>query len=72
MKPFFLWRVDKKYFLLWTLTNTMTLLLGIEIGVLIEVGALLAFVIHESANPCLAFLGRIPGTIVYRNIQQYL
>lgn len=67
----FLWRVDKKDFLLWTLTSTMTLFLGIEIGVLVGVGASLAFVIHESANPRLAFLGRLPGTTVYRNIQQY-
>ncbi|KAJ9684117.1 hypothetical protein PVL29_016557 [Vitis rotundifolia] len=67
----FLWRVDKKDFLLWTLTSTMTLFLGIEIGVLVGVGASLAFVIHESANPRIAFLGRLPGTTVYRNIQQY-
>ncbi|KAL8093336.1 hypothetical protein AgCh_035279 [Apium graveolens] len=47
----FLWRVDKKDFLLWTLTSLTTLFLGIEIGVLVGVGFSLAFVIHESANP---------------------
>uniref|UniRef100_A0A803P2D4 SLC26A/SulP transporter domain-containing protein n=1 Tax=Cannabis sativa TaxID=3483 RepID=A0A803P2D4_CANSA len=47
----FLWRVDKKDFLLWIITSTTTLFLGIEIGVLIGVGVSLAFVIHESANP---------------------
>lgn len=67
----FLWRVDKKDFLLWTITTGTTLFLGIEIGVLIGVGASLAFVIHESANPHIAVLGRLPGTTVYRNIQQY-
>ena len=71
MKPFFLWHVDKKDFLLWTLTSTMTLFLGLEISVLVGVGASLAFVIHESTNPCLAFLGNLPGTTAYRNIQQY-
>ncbi|XP_065872952.1 sulfate transporter 4.1, chloroplastic-like isoform X1 [Euphorbia lathyris] len=50
----FLWRVDKKDFLLWTITSTTTLFLGIEIGVLVGVGASLAFVIHESANPHIA------------------
>lgn len=50
----------------------MTLFFGIKIGVLVGVGASLAFVVHESTNPYLAFLGRLPGTIVYRNIQQYL
>ncbi|KAG8480438.1 hypothetical protein CXB51_025062 [Gossypium anomalum] len=67
----FLWRVDKKDFFLWTITTTTTLFLGIEIGVLVGVGVSLAFVIHESANPHIAVLGRLPGTTVYRNIQQY-
>ncbi|XP_051116171.1 sulfate transporter 4.1, chloroplastic-like [Andrographis paniculata] len=67
----FLWRVDKRDFLLWTITCFITLFLGIEIGVLVGVGVSLAFVIHESANPHIAILGRLPGTTVYRNIQQY-
>ncbi|KAI9128214.1 hypothetical protein K1719_001207 [Acacia pycnantha] len=67
----FLWHVDKRDFLLWTITFITTLFLGIEIGVLVGVGASLAFVIHESANPHIAVLGRLPGTTVYRNIKQY-
>ncbi|XP_027185401.1 sulfate transporter 4.1, chloroplastic-like [Coffea eugenioides] len=67
----FLWHVDKKDFLLWMITCITTLFLGIEIGVLVGVGASLAFVIHESANPHVAVLGRLPGTTVYRNIEQY-
>ncbi|MCD7461463.1 putative sulfate transporter 4.2 [Datura stramonium] len=67
----FLWRVDKKDFLLWTITCMTTLFLGIEIGVLVGVGVSLAFVIHESANPHIAVLGRLPGTTIYRNTQQY-
>ncbi|KAK9913394.1 hypothetical protein M0R45_037212 [Rubus argutus] len=67
----FLWRVDKKDFLLWTITATTTLFFGIEIGVLVGVGVSLAFVIYESANPHIAVLGRLPGTTVYRNTQQY-
>ncbi|XP_022990265.1 sulfate transporter 4.1, chloroplastic-like isoform X3 [Cucurbita maxima] len=67
----FLWRINKKDFLLWVITAITTLFLGIEIGVLIGVGVSLAFVIHESANPHMAVLGRLPGTTVYRNIQQY-
>lgn len=66
-----LWRVDKKDFFLWTITFAATLFLGIEIGVLVGVGFSLAFVIHESANPHMAILGRLPGTTIYRNIQQY-
>ncbi|PIA38900.1 hypothetical protein AQUCO_02700236v1 [Aquilegia coerulea] len=67
----FLWRVNRKDFFLWTITFITTLFLGIEIGVLVGVGFSLAFVIHESANPHIAVLGRLPGTTVYRNIQQY-
>ncbi|XP_010453433.1 PREDICTED: sulfate transporter 4.1, chloroplastic-like [Camelina sativa] len=67
----FLWRVDKRDFTLWTITSTTTLFFGIEIGVLVGVGFSLAFVIHESANPHIAVLGRLPGTTVYRNIKQY-
>ncbi|KAI8007135.1 hypothetical protein LOK49_LG07G01241 [Camellia lanceoleosa] len=67
----FLWRVDKKDFLLWTITSTTTLFFGIEIGVVVGVGVSLAFVIHESANPHVAVLGRLPGTTIYRNVQQY-
>ncbi|CAD5194223.1 unnamed protein product [Musa acuminata subsp. malaccensis] len=67
----FLWCLDKKDFLLWTITFITTLFFGIEIGVLIGVGVSLAFVIHESANPHIAVLGRLPGTTVYRNILQY-
>ncbi|XP_010558766.1 PREDICTED: sulfate transporter 4.1, chloroplastic-like [Tarenaya hassleriana] len=67
----FLWRVDKRDFILWTITSTVTLFFGIEIGVLVGVGFSLAFVIHESANPHIAVLGRLPGTTVYRNTKQY-
>ncbi|KAK1271178.1 hypothetical protein QJS04_geneDACA019985 [Acorus gramineus] len=67
----FLWSVDKKDFLLWTITSVTTLFLGIEVGVLVGVGFSLAFVIHESANPHVAILGRLPGTTIYRNVQQY-
>ncbi|KAL8166803.1 hypothetical protein V2J09_008302 [Rumex salicifolius] len=67
----FLWRIDKKDFVLWIITFATTLLLGIEIGVLVGVGVSLAFVIHESANPSIAVLGRLPGTTIYRNLKQY-
>ncbi|KAL2649372.1 hypothetical protein R1flu_017500 [Riccia fluitans] len=67
----FLWQVDKRDLLLWTATFIFTLLTGIEVGVLIGVGLSLVFVIYESANPHTAILGRLPGTTVYRNIEQY-
>ncbi|KAJ7560535.1 hypothetical protein O6H91_04G134000 [Diphasiastrum complanatum] len=50
-EAFFLWRVNKKDFLLWLAASLNTLYFGIEIGVLIAVALSLVFVIHESANP---------------------
>ncbi|XP_057246988.1 probable sulfate transporter 4.2 isoform X2 [Beta vulgaris subsp. vulgaris] len=35
------------------------------------VGFSLAFVVHESANPHIAVLGRLSGTTIYRKVQQY-
>ncbi|CAN4105919.1 unnamed protein product [Withania somnifera] len=69
----FLWHVDKKDFLLWTITCMTTLLLGIEIGVLVGVGVSLAFVIYESANPHIAYtyngivIVRIDAPIYFAN-----
>lgn len=67
----FLWRVEKKDFCLWSAAFWGTLIFGIEVGVLIAVCLSLVFVIHESANPHIAVLGRLPGTTVYRNVEQY-
>eukprot|EP00271_Cylindrocystis_brebissonii_P011561 TRINITY_DN29421_c0_g1_i1.p1 TRINITY_DN29421_c0_g1~~TRINITY_DN29421_c0_g1_i1.p1 ORF type:complete len:749 (+),score=108.01 TRINITY_DN29421_c0_g1_i1:318-2564(+) len=67
----FLWKVEKKDWCLWMAAFLGTLLLGIEWGVAIAVVLSLLFVIHESANPHMAVLGRLPGTTVYRNIEQY-
>jgi sulfate transporter 4 len=37
----------------------------------IQVAISLAFVIYESARPHMAELGQLPGTSVYRNVEQY-
>ena len=65
----FLWRVDKKDFLLWVATSITMLFLGIKIGVLVGVGSSLACVIHESTNPHIAALGHLPSTTIYKNIK---
>ncbi|CAM6114239.1 unnamed protein product [Calypogeia fissa] len=67
----FLWRVAKRDLFLWTATCLFTLFFGVEVGVLVGAGFSLVFVIYESANPHTAILGRLPGTTVYRNTQQY-
>jgi len=67
----FLWKVSKKDCLLWVVSFLGTLFLGIELGIAIAVAISLAFVIYESARPHMAELGQLPGTSVYRNIEQY-
>ncbi|XP_022139098.1 sulfate transporter 4.1, chloroplastic-like isoform X2 [Momordica charantia] len=70
----FLWRIDKKDFLLWVITAISTLFLGIEIGVLIgdqnsEMiigrGRMIDGLYYFDE----ALLGRLPSTTVYRNVQ---
>ena len=67
----FLWRVNRKDLLLWSTSFLGTLFLGIELGIGIAVGISLMFVIYETARPHIAVLGRLPGTRVYRSVQQY-
>eukprot|EP00238_Polyblepharides_amylifera_P009559 CAMPEP_0196574908 /NCGR_PEP_ID=MMETSP1081-20130531/4511_1 /TAXON_ID=36882 /ORGANISM="Pyramimonas amylifera, Strain CCMP720" /LENGTH=414 /DNA_ID=CAMNT_0041893053 /DNA_START=1 /DNA_END=1245 /DNA_ORIENTATION=+ len=67
----FLWKVSKRDCLLWVISLLGTLFLGIELGIAIAVGISLAFVIYESARPHTAELGQLPGTNVYRNVEQY-
>lgn len=43
----FLWGVDKKDFLLWTITSVTTLFLGIEIGVLVGVRIRIMATFHQ-------------------------
>ncbi|CAI5503317.1 unnamed protein product [Closterium sp. Naga37s-1] len=67
----FLLRVDPKDFVVWMLAFCGTLFFGIQTGVMVAVVISLGFVINESANVQCEELGRLPGTTVYRTVQQY-
>mmetsp|Transcript_39572 Transcript_39572/g.58781 ORF Transcript_39572/g.58781 Transcript_39572/m.58781 type:complete len:732 (-) Transcript_39572:383-2578(-) len=67
----YLWKVHKFDFFNWTLACTLTMFLGVEIGLAIAVVVSLLLVTYESAYPHTAVLGRLPGTTVYRNVKQY-
>ncbi|CAI5461524.1 unnamed protein product [Closterium sp. Yama58-4] len=67
----FLLRVDPKDFVVWMLAFCGTLFFGIQTGVMVAVVISLGFVINESANAQCEELGRLPGTTVYRTVQQY-
>lgn len=67
----YLWRVHKLDFAIWFTSFLGTLFLGAEKGIAIAIIISLLSVIHESAYPHTAVLGKLPGTNVYRNIKQY-
>ena len=48
-----------------------TLALGIELGILVAVGASLLVVFTRISNPHTAVIGRLPGTDVYRNVERF-
>ena len=63
-----LWRIDRRDFYLMAGTFAATLGLGIEEGILVGVVMSLVMVIYQSSRPHVAFLGRLPGTSIYRNM----
>lgn len=67
----YLWRTDKRDFLMLIVTFVATLALGIEQGIGIGVILSLAMVIYRSAYPHMAVLGKMPGTPVYRNVTRF-
>ena len=67
----YLWRTDRRDFLMLAATFLATLLLGIEQGIGTGVILSLAMVIYRSAYPHMAILGKMPGIPVYRNINRF-
>ncbi len=67
----FLWNTQKEDFAMMAITFLVTLLLGIEEGILTGVVASLGVVIYHSSKPHVAPLGQLPGTRVYRNLNRF-
>ena len=67
----YLWKTDKRDFLMLVATFVATLGLGIEKGIGVGVVLSLGMVIYRSAYPHLAILGKMPGAPVYRNIERF-
>jgi SulP family sulfate permease len=66
-----LFRQDKKEFLILLLTFIITLLLGVQQGLLVGVVVSVVLVIYNSANPHMTELGLIEGQSLYRNINRF-
>ena len=63
-------RVDRRDGIVLAITFVATLLLGIELGLAVGVGANLIGHVIGGMQPDLVVLGRIPGTHVYRNVER--
>lgn len=66
-----LWKEDRKDFWMLVITFLVTLIWGIQEGILAGVIISVSLVLYQSAYPHIAILGRIPGTNVFRNVNRF-
>lgn len=66
-----LWVLDRRDFSAMIATFLATLTLGIELGILVGAAISIGLVIHRSATPHTAILGRLPGSNDFRNLERY-
>jgi len=67
----YLWGAQKSDFFMMLVTFLVTLIVGIEQGVLTGVALSILMVLYRSSSPHTAILGNIPNTEVYRNIKRF-
>jgi SulP family sulfate permease len=65
------WRYSKSDFIAITTTIAVTLLFGIELGVICGVSASIALHLYKTSQPHIAIVGEIPGTEHFRNINRH-
>ncbi|KAF3322990.1 sulfate transporter 1.2-like protein [Carex littledalei] len=68
---FLIWKVDKLDFIACIGAFFGVVFASVEIGLLIAVAISLAKILIQVTRPRTALLGNLPGTNVYRNIEQY-
>lgn len=65
------WQFSKSDFWAVLITLVITLLQGVEVGVISGVSASLLLFIYRSAKPHIAEVGLVPGTEHFRNVERY-
>ena len=65
------WSYSKADFAAVAFTLAGTLLLGVEIGISLGVGASILIFLYRSSQPHAAIVGRVPGTEHFRNIKRH-
>jgi SulP family sulfate permease len=69
--PLTIWRYSRADFAAMTATIGVTLLLGVEPGVIAGVGLSLALYLWRSSRPHAAIVGRVPETGHFRNVKRH-
>eukprot|EP01088_Endostelium_zonatum_P004139 TRINITY_DN1535_c0_g1_i2.p1 TRINITY_DN1535_c0_g1~~TRINITY_DN1535_c0_g1_i2.p1 ORF type:complete len:911 (+),score=232.33 TRINITY_DN1535_c0_g1_i2:254-2986(+) len=70
--PGFLWTTnDKTGLIQMGIVYFGTLIFGPETGIVIAIGISLLQVIYRTASPTFSVLGRLPGTLVYKDTERY-
>lgn len=70
-KPVELWRYSKRDFIAITATILVTLVEGVETGVLTGVAISLALFVWHASRPHAAIVGKVPGTEHFRNVRRH-
>ena len=63
-----LWHSHKGDFATMLFTFTITVIIGIEEGILIGILLSLSLVLYKSSKPTISVLGKVPGTTYFRNL----
>jgi SulP family sulfate permease len=70
-EPRHIWQVSRGDAITWGVTFAAVLLLGIEAGIFVGVGASLALYLWRTSRPHIAVVGRLGESEVYRNVLRY-
>jgi SulP family sulfate permease len=70
-KPVEVWRYSRMDFAAMTATILVTLLVGVETGVIAGVGVSLALYLWRASRPHAAVVGRVPETEHFRNVKRH-
>jgi SulP family sulfate permease len=65
------WRYSRSDFVAVALTIGITLLAGVELGVLSGILASISLHLHKTSQPHVAIVGAVPGTEHYRNVERH-
>ncbi len=70
-EPRHIWQANRSDALTWGITFASVLLLGIETGIFVGVGASLLLYLWRTSRPHIAVVGRLGESEVYRNVLRY-